>query len=1032
MRPLILMIPLLLCIPAQAAPAPAEWERPEIVQLHREPMKTTFINYESRELALAGKPAASRYYRSLDGTWSFAYSKNPGLRPIGFERPGYDVSRWRSIQVPGMMQAQGYGQPFFNNIDYPFPADAPRIPHAMNEVGSYRRDVELPASWTGREVYLHIGAAGAAYYIWVNGRRVGYSEDSKLPSEFRLTEHVRPGKNVVAIEVYRFADGSYLEDQDFWRVSGIERSVYMYAEPKAHLRDYTVSATLDRQGYRDGLLNVATHFRGAPRGRVRATLFDGASAVLALEGEVGRDGAAPLQARIPQVKAWSAETPNLYRLLVEFLAPDGKLVSATARRIGFRTVEVAQGEVRVNGRRVMFKGVNRHEHDPHTFRVLSLESMRRDIELMKQANVNAVRTSHYPNDPRWYELTDEYGLYVLDEANIESHEYMQAGDRVKSQPGAREAIQLGYRPEWELAHMDRVRRMVERDRNHPSIVMWSLGNEAGTGPNFEKAARWIRQNDPERLISYLGHGTIGEEHLPNEYVDVYAPMYDDLEKMVDYAGDPRYRQPMIQCEYAHAMGNSLGNLEDYWQVIRGHRKLQGGFVWDWVDQAMLRKDAQGRAYWAQGEDFGPNPRKDISVVADGLVQADRRPDPEYYELQKVYSPVAFEGDPASGAVRVLNRYDFSDLSSLDFAWTLTRDGVPVAQGRLEGVAAPAQTAAALALPPAARQAAADGESILSIRALARRASVPGVPEGHMLGFGQFVLRAAPPPPVRQWIAPRQGAQGPELHAGGAVLAVDRGTGMVSYRSGGRELLQGGTPNFWRGLTDNDLGTGMDSSHAVWRSFTGQRQVRAVEAGADAIRVEYRFGAGAVRWETTYRMAQDGAVQVAASFEPLRDDLPDPLRIGLRFDSHAALDQLSWYGRGPQESYADRQTGAAIGLYRSTLQAQAHPYVRPQETGNKTDVRWLSLSDRDGKGVQVSAARPLSMNALAFPYEDLYPRPRGSWHSSDIQAHGKGSLLVDALQMGVGGDTGWDATGRAHMKYRIPLQPLRYEFMLTPR
>lgn len=1029
MRILIRILPFLFCVSAQAAPRAAEWERPEIVQLNREPMKTTFINYESRELALAGDPRASRYFRSLDGKWSFAYSKNPASRPARFYRTDYDVSRWKTIEVPGMMQAQGYGQPYFNNIDYPFPADAPRIPHAMNEVGSYRRDIDVPADWAGREVFLHIGAAGAAYYVWVNGQRVGYAEDSKLPSEFRLTRYVKPGKNVIAIELYRFADGSYLEDQDFWRVSGIERSVYLYAEPKAHLRDYVVSATLDRQGYRDGLLTLAPSFGGKPQGSIRATLFDQDAAILVLDAALDQGGAAPLKARIPQVKPWSAETPNLYRLQVELLDPKGRVVSASSRRIGFRTVEVAQGEVRVNGKRVMFKGVNRHEHDPHTFGVLSLESMRRDIELMKQANVNAVRTSHYPNDPRWYALTDEYGLYVVDEANIESHEYMQAGDRVKSQPGAREAIQLGYLPQWEAAHLDRVRRMVERDRNHPSIIVWSLGNEAGTGPSFEKAARWIRQNDPDRLISYLGQGTLGEEHLPNDYVDVYAPMYDDLEKMIDYARNPRYRQPMIQCEYAHAMGNSLGNLEEYWQVIRSHPKLQGGFVWDWVDQAMLKKDQAGRPYWAQGEDFGPNPRKDMSVVADGLLLADRTPDPEYYELQKVYSPAVFEGDPASGTVRAVNRFDFRDLSGFDYAWTVTRDGLPFAQGRLEGVAAPAQGSVPVSLPEAARRPAPDGESVLTIRMLARRGSIPGVPEGHVLGFSQFVLQRAAAPATPRWAAPQRGDGSIELRAGKAVLAVDVRTGLVSFRSGGRELVKGGSPNFWRGLTDNDLGTGLDKSHAVWRRFTEQRDVQEVGSGSDAVRVRYAFGAGAARWETTYRMAEDGSVHVLASFTPLREDLPDPLRIGLRFDSPPGLDRLHWYGRGPHESYADRRTGAAIGLYRGLLADQAHPYVRPQETGNKTDVRWLRLLDADGSGLQVDAPEPLSMNALAFPYEALYPRPRGTWHSSDIRAHGNGSLLIDAVQTGVGGDTGWDATGRPHLKYRIALAPRSYRFVL---
>ncbi|MFS2020035.1 glycoside hydrolase family 2 TIM barrel-domain containing protein, partial [Massilia sp. CT11-108] len=676
-------------LPALAAqPTPAEWEQPEVVAVNREPMKATFFNFESREKALAGDKAASQYFLSLDGTWKFAYSKTPETRPKDFYKLSYDVSKWGQIQVPGMLQTQGYGKPIFTNIRYPFPANEPFIPHDLNEVGSYRREFDVPAAWNGRDVFLQIGAAGAAYYVWVNGQKVGYSEDSKLPSEFDLTRYVRPGRNTIAIELYRWADGSYLEDQDFWRVNGIERSVYVYAEPKTRLRDYRVTAGLDKANYRDGRFELVAEMAGAPaRVDVEARVLDGTREVLRVKGTPGGDRKVVLAGAVPAVKPWSAETPNLYTLLVEVTDAQGRLVSATSRRIGFRTVEIADGEVRVNGKRVMIKGVNRHEHDPHTYRVMSMASMRKDIELMKRANVNAVRASHYPNDPRWYDLADEYGLYIMDEADLESHGYMEKGDQA-GDPQKRAAIQLGYKPHWRIAHLDRISRMVERDKNSPSVIFWSLGNEAGTGPNFENAAAWIRKNDPTRLISYLGHGTIGEEHLPNAYVDIYAPMYDDIEKMADYALDPNFRQPMIQCEYAHAMGNSLGNLEDYWQVIRAHRKLQGGFVWDWVDQSIIAKDDKGRTYWASGFDLNPE-RGDNSVVGDGVVRSDRTPDPEYYELQKVYSPVVFEGDPAAGSIEVVNRYDFRDLSHLAFDWELARDGVVVARGTLADAATPA-------------------------------------------------------------------------------------------------------------------------------------------------------------------------------------------------------------------------------------------------------------------------------------------------------------------------------------------------------
>jgi len=1022
----ILLAVLTLCAQAQTPDEQrAEWERPEIVAVNREPMKSTFFNFESRELALRGEMAASKYYRSLDGTWSFAYSATPEDRPRDFYQPDYDVGAWKTIQVPGMIQAQGFGLPIFTNIQYPFPANEPLIPHELNEVGSYRRDFDVPADWDGRDVFLHIGAAGAAYYVWLNGEAIGYSEDSKLPSEFELSRHLRPGKNTIAIEVYRWADGSYLEDQDFWRVSGIERSVHMYAEPKSRLRDYRVTAQAD------GAFRLDVDMAGEPAGgEIAVTLYDGERVVLSGKGAIAGGKAAPVAGVVAGVQTWSAETPKLYRMLVEYRDGGGKLVSATSRRIGFRTVEVADGEVRVNGKRVMIKGVNRHEHDPVTYRVMSMESMRKDMELMKQANVNAVRTSHYPNDPRWYDLADEYGMYVFDEANIESHGYMELGDKA-GDPAKRVGIQLGYKQHWKLAHLDRVSRMVQRDRNHPSIIAWSLGNEAGTGPNFENAARWVRDNDPSRLVSYLGYGTLVGQHRPNSYVDIYAPMYDDIEKMIDYAQDPRYRQPMIQCEYAHAMGNSLGNLEDYWHVIRSHKKLQGGFVWDWVDQTVYAKDAKGRPYWASGFDINPA-RGDNSVVGDGVLRADRTPDPEYYELQKVYSPVVFEGEPKSGRLTVVNRYDIKDLSEFDFDWSIALDGVPSAQGRLEGVrvAAGGRQQVPIKLPMLLRTAGA--EAVMTVRARYRGASTPGVAAGSVGGWSQFVLV----PAVRKTsspatVKPVRDGDAIKLVSGPATLRVDIRSGEVSYSAGGKPLLSGGWPNFWRGLIDNDEGAGVDKTHDVWRKFTEQHQARAVTVGVDNVKVLYSFGAGAVQWENVYALSADGELRVTASFTPLRDDLPDPLRLGLRFNQPAALERVRWYGRGPEESYVDRQTGYALGLYEGAVAEQYHAYSRPQESGNKTGVRWLALFDKAGAGVRVAGAQPLSVNALAFPYEDLYLRPRGKWKSSEIVPRGDGSLLVDMAQAGVGGDTGWSLDGRAHVKYRVPLAPASYSFTVSP-
>lgn len=1004
----------------------AEWEQPEVVRQGAEPMHTTFDGFETRAGALSRDVAKSRYHLSLDGDWKFNLSATPESRPADFFKPDFDVSGWGTMKVPGILQAEGHGRAVFVGSGYPFPQNQPKIDHSINEVGSYRRDFTVPAHFAGRRLLLTVGAAGAAYYIWVNGQRVGYSEDSKLPAEFDVTAYARPGRNTVAIELYRFADGSYLEDQDFWRVNGIERSVTLYAAPQTHIRDLVVDAGLAND-YRDGTLGVKVDLGGKTAAmRVRATVLDGKRTVLTREGTAGDSVA--LSASLPAVRPWTAEAPNLYTLLVELLDDKGRLVEATSRRIGFRTVEIAGGEVRVNGRRIMIRGVNRHEHDPKTFRVVSEATMRRDIELMKAANVNAVRTSHYPNDPRWYELADEYGLYVMDEANIESHGYLGLSQQHDNDP----SYLLGNDPKWRAAHLDRVARMVQRDRNHPSIIFWSLGNETGIGQSFEEAAKWVKASDPTRLVSFLGWSMSNWRHPTNSYVDIFAPMYDDVPKMLDYAADPAFTQPLILCEYAHAMGNSLGDLAGYWQAMRSHPKLQGGFVWDWVDQTMLMKDKEGREYWGQGVDFDPDPKApgvhgDDSPVGDGVIQSDRTPDPEYYELAHVQSPVSFVQD--AGGYRVVNRHDHIDLSGFTFDWAVLEDGVDVAHGVLAAPAASAGTSAPLSVPvPSAKNPAA--ERFLVLRARAKAGTVPTQPAGHVVGWEQFALSPTVSVSVPEGaIVPQESDGALRLAAGDAVLEIDRATGLVRrYARGGKVLLTGGAPNFWRAPTDNDVGAGAPRSHAMWQHFSQNRRVEAVVVEGDTIVVRHDMGVGSVKVETRWTMAADGTVGVKVHFDPLRDTLPDPLRLGLAFETLPVLDAVRWYGRGPQETYADRKTGAMIARWGGKLADQFHDYARPQESGNKTDVRWIELSGA-GTGLRVTGAQPLSVNALAFPYADLALKPPGQAHSSDIRPHGNGTLLVDMAQAGVGGDTGWNLDGRAHMPYRIALKPVTWSFTI---
>lgn len=1023
--------------PRQIDPSRPDWENPAVVARNTLPATATHFPFESRNAALAGDMRRSANYLSLDGAWQFAFSPSADNLPQGFERPDYDVSRWRSIPVPADWQAHGYDQPRYNNITYPFPANRPLIPHQTNPVGSYRRDIDVPAHWDGRDVILHIGAAGSAYRVWVNGAEVGYSEDSKLPSEFDVTKLLRPGRNTVAIQVHRWSDGSYLEDQDFWRVSGIERSVYLKAVPRARVADVFVHAGLD-SAYSDGTLSVDLSLTARTRPMTaRITLLDGTREVLTRDTPLAAGGAriATLSASVPAVHQWSAETPNLYTLLVELIDADGQVVQATPQRIGFRTVEIHNGQVSVNGRPIRLRGVNRHEHDPETFHVISEASMRRDIELMKRNNINAVRTSHYPNDPLWYALADEYGLYVMDEANIESHAYM---DYANKHPEQRARYQIGFDPAWEIAHVSRVTNMVERDKNHPSIIFWSLGNEAGIGPNFEKAAAAVRRRDPSRLLSYLGWGTLDGEHQPNDYVDIYAPMYDDIEKMVDWAQDPTRTQPMIQCEYLHVQGNSGGNLKEYWDTIYAHDKLQGGFIWDWVDQSMYRYTKDGRRYWGDGGEYGPNPGGDIEF-GDGLNQPDRTPNPHLYEVQKVLSPIQFAGyDAAAGTVQVVNRHDFRDLAGFAFDYVVQEDGVAIATGALPmpGVAARSTGSVRVPLPAFVRTPGA--EYVLLLRARAQAGSIPLVPEGHIVGWEQFVLGASPPPAeARRGAAVLSDANGViTARANGATLAIDRATGLLrGYTAVGRTLATGGMPHFWRAETDNDTLTGTAAQMEPWRQMSEARQVRAVTTerrpdGSVAIRVDHALGAGAARFVTDYVMAGDGTVAITGALEPLKDDLPPPIRVGLAYRVPPALDTVQWYGRGPHESYVDRKTSAPLGLWRGALAAQNHDYMRPQDTGNKVDVRWMELSGT-GTGLRITGDAPLMMNALAFPYSDLNRRAPGTWKSSDIVPHGDGTLLIDAAQWGVGGDTGWNFVGQPHMQYRTTLAPVRFGFRLSP-
>jgi beta-galactosidase len=1007
---------------------PEDWENPSLPHVGTVAPHASFIPFPNAAAALKGDPKGSPRYLSLNGPWKFHWSARPADRPLDFWKPAADVSGWAEIPVPSDWMFQGYDYPIYVNTSYEFARNPkpPFVPHDRNPVGSYRRTFTLPTDWAGMNVYLHFGAVKSFFYLWVNGEKVGLSKDSKTPAEFDITRFLKPGENVVAAEVYRWSDGSYLECQDFFRLAGIERDVYLYAAPKIRIRDYEVRAGLDGT-YRNGTLEVTVELGTAgtpPPGRpvVSLTLYDPAGKTVKAGTMTVERTTARFETSLPAVRPWSAETPDLYRLVLELKDTQGKPLEALTSRIGFRTSEIKDGHLLVNGAAVLLKGVNRHEHDPSTGHVISEESMRKDIELMKRSNINAVRTCHYPDDPRWYELCDEYGLYLIDEANIESHGMGYGPKSLAKDPG------------WGPAHLDRVARMVERDKNHPSVIIWSLGNEAGDGVNFEEAYRWLKQRDPSRPVQY-------ERAELRPHTDIYCPMYASIEEMLKYVSTKQAR-PLIQCEYAHSMGNSTGNLQDYWDAIESHDQLQGAFIWDWVDQGYAAKTAKGEPYWKFGGDFGPpDVPSDQNFCCNGLVAPDRTPHPALNEVKKVYQYVKFvPSNLPAGVIELRNRYGFTPLDRFDLVWELTADGRIMTAGKVEqpAVAPGAAKVFRLGLPKFEAQ---PGVEYFLNVSLTSRADWAGVPKGHVVAAEQLPFPAggtAAPSPERPLPALAVD-DGPRfVRVSGADLAVrfDKATGALdSYVVGGRELVASGIePNFWRAPTDNDFGNQMPRRLGIWRQASLYRDLRSISAretgpGWVSVAVEYGLAGGAATEVLNYIIGGDGRITIAGQLsfrEPGK--LPEIPRVGLKMAVPAAFDKVRWFGRGPFESAWDRKTAAFVGLYETTA-AEPCPYVSPQEYGNRTDTRWLAVRDAEGWGLLVTGDPLFEFSAHPSWPEDLTLATRGSKHPPEVQKRDFICLTLDAVEMGVGGDDSWGA--RVHPQYTIPAQDRGFRLTLSP-
>lgn len=1021
-------------ISPMAAQDVPDWENPEVTGINKMEPHATMIPFPDERSALEIDWRNSPFVAVLNGFWKFNWAERPSSRPVNFFEIDYYDASWDEIKVPSNWEIQGFGVPIYVNWAYEFTVepDPPSIPHDYNPVGSYRTQFTVPEHWRNKQVIIHFGAVKSAFYIWVNGKMVGYSQGSKLPAEFNITEFVRPGENLLAVEVYRWSDGSYLECQDFWRISGIERDVFLYSRNGFFVSDYFVNASL-ANNYNDGLFNLDVDLlylsgKAAKNYQLEVILYDNGEPVLSflkenIKAKKGEELNLHFESELLDPRRWSAEDPYLYDLVINLKDDRGVTAESISSRVGFRTSEVRDGQFLLNGKPILLKGVNRHEHHPETGHVISEDSMLEDIRLMKENNINAVRTSHYPNDPGWYQLCDEYGIYVIDEANIESHGMGYHPDRT-----------LGNDPRFMKAHIERVVRMVERDKNHPSIIIWSMGNEAGDGVNFDTCFNWIHFRDPSRPVQYeraeLRHNT-----------DIYCPMYASPEYIAGY-GSARQERPLILCEYSHAMGNSNGNLKEYWDIIREYDQLQGGFIWDWVDQGLLAKKEDGTEFFAYGGDFGPpDVPSDSNFCINGLVHPDRTPHPALAEVKKIYQNIHFDAiDLEKGLITVYNEFDFTTLENISILWILTEDGRVIAQGDLgQQDILPGETREFyLRLPPVEPGPGSEYFLNLSARKYDPRSMAATGPE---IASEQFIMpwakkqeKAGPKGTLEFiWSKNRQKVR---ITGIGINIEFDTLTGMITgYEFNGRQLLdRGPLPNFWRAPTDNDFGNKLPQRCDIWKKAGRKWQVRDFDIkrmSPHEIRVKVLYYLDGINnsYEVTYAILGTGEIQVRTFLDTGAKELPELPRFGVNLRVKEGFDQVAWYGRGPHENYQDRNASAYVGLYESTVDQLYFPYVRPQENGTRTDIRWMALTDGDGNGLMFAGMPLLSVSALPFTVNQLDYTESAHKHTADLRENDFIEVNVDLKQSGVGGNDSWGA--KPLPQYRLPAGRFEFVFRMVP-
>jgi beta-galactosidase len=1027
---------------------PRDWENPEMFNQNREDPHATLISFNDEASALAADKNLSANYLSLDGIWKFNLVKSPDQRPFWFFKDDFDTRNWDDIEVPSNWEMKGYDVPIYVNITYPHKKNPPYIAHEYNPVGSYKRTFTVPSEWKNKEVFLQFGAVASAFYVWVNEQLVGYSQDSKTPAEFNITRYLQGGKNSIAVEVYRWCDGSYLEDQDFWRLSGIQRSVFLHARPKTYISDFFAIGDLENN-YRDGLLKLDVSLKNTNEKAgdfvIETSLFDGSQEIYSESKDIKlADNKADIRFEklMPEIKKWTAETPNLFSLIITLKESGGKILESISARIGFRKVEIKNSQLLVNGKAILLKGTNMHEHSDVNGHVIDEAIIIKDIRVMKSHNINAVRTSHYPQQELWYEMCDKYGLYLVDEADIESHGI-----------GYNKDVTLADKPEWAAAHMDRMQRMVERDKNHPSVIIWSLGNEAGDGRNFLANYKWTKERDASRPVQY--ERAEKSTNTTERHTDIYCPMYARIPEIEEYAKDERNDRPLILCEYAHAMGNSTGNLQDYWDVIEKYPKLQGAFVWDWVDQGILQTDESGEKYWSYGGDFGEEGvPSDGNFCLNGLTWPDRTPKPGLSEVKQVYQYVSFkEKDLNSGLIIVTNKYDFTNLTDFNFDWEVVSDGAVLQSGKIPMPDLPPRMAALFMIPIEKITPLPGGEYFLNLR-MSRSEEWNLVPEDHIYAKAQFKLPVETPSvAVSKDIQVLQTkTNGNQLEIGGTDLRVvfnlEKGC-MESYNFKGKELLlKGPQPDFWRPPTDNDYGYGMDRWMGVWKK-AGERikvtKASITQPDMGKVVVVFRYDISGLEGEkiagysTVYTVLGSSDVIVTNFFEKISEKIPEIPRMGMQMQLPEEFTNLKWLGRGPQENYTDRKTAADVGLYESTVADQYVPYIRPQENGYKTDTRWLTLTNDNGTGLLVSGDPLFCFAALNNIHDDFESPGKlsqyrkdaktANTHTIDVKPYELVNLNIDLGQMGVGGDDSWGA--QIHPEYRLQERKYEYSFRLRP-